>query len=325
VSVTRLLALLLLAASSPAGAQGLVVLREHATVSGPVIALGDVARIDGLPEAQAVGLAALEIGRAPQPGRERSLSGATLRQLVARHAPGVQVEAPEHVRVDRARRGIEPEQVRARLEEAIRQRMPWPPDAVELRNWRLPERFDVSPGATRTIVRFRPDEDFSGPLSAELEFVDPADPAAPALRRSAGVSIAVWLPVVVLAREARRGEPLDESQLELARRELSRVPRGALRELADALGQRPARDLASGQVLVREALALEPVVQRGDTVVVEGGSGALEVRVLARALERGAPGQQIRLENPSTRQRLEAEVTGPGAARLLLPGVGAGQ
>jgi flagella basal body P-ring formation protein FlgA len=325
VNVTRLLALLLLAASSPAWAQGLVALRERATVSRPVIVLGDVARIDGLPEAQAAELAALELGRAPRPGKERSLSGASVRQLVGRSAPGVRVEAPEHVRVERAGREIEPDQVQARLEEAIRSRMPWPADAVELRSWRLPERFEVGLAATRTIVRFRPDEDFSGPLSAELEFVDPQDPAAPTLRRSAGVSIAVRLPVVVLARAARRGAPLDESQLELVRRELSRVPRGALRELADALGQRPARDLAAGQVLVREALALEPVVQRGDTVVVESGSDALEVRVLARALERGAPGQQIRLENPSTRQRLEAEVTGPGAARLLLPGVGAGQ
>jgi len=189
----------------------------------------------------------------------------------------------------------------------------------------LPPPFDVSPSATRLVVRFRPDEDFSGPLSAELEFVDPSDSRAAPLRRSAGVSIAVRMPVVVLARAARRGQPLGESDLRLARRELSRVPRGALRELADALGQRPGRDLATGQVLVREALELEPVVQRGDTVLVESGSGGLEVRVLARALERGAPGQRIRLENPTTRQRLDAEVTGPGEARLLLPGIGAGQ
>jgi hypothetical protein len=208
VSVSRLLALLLLAAAGPAAAQGLVAVRERATVSRSVILLGDVAQIDGLPRGQAAELAALELGRSPRPGKQRSLSGASLRQRVERRAPGVRVDAPAHVSVDRARREIAPERVRMLLEQAIRRRMPWPDDAVELRDWRLPERFDVSPGATRTLVRFRPDEDFSGALSAELEFVDPDDPGAPVLRRSAGVTLAVRLPVVVLAGEARRGRPL---------------------------------------------------------------------------------------------------------------------
>jgi flagella basal body P-ring formation protein FlgA len=282
-----------------------------------------VARIDGLPEAQAAELAALEVARAPRPGRERALSGETLRRKLETRAEGVRLEVPARVWIERERQRIEPEQVRQRLERALEARMPWPSDAVELRDWRLPEAFDASPLATRMLVRFRSDEDFSGPVSADLEWLDPAQPDAPALRRAAGVTVSVRLPVVVLAQPVRRGGRLDDASLRLERRELSRVPRDALRELADALGQRPARDLAEGQVLVREALALDPVVQRGDTVVVESSSGGLEVRVLARALDRGAPGQRIRLENPTTRQRLEAEITGPGEARLVLPGVGA--
>lgn len=323
--MSRLLALLCLCAAGPALAEGLVALQERASVSGPVILLGDVARFDGLTADQTAELAGLEVGRAPRPGRQRSLSGASLRRTVARAAPQVQIDAPERIWVRAESRAIEPDWVRARLEQAIRARMPWPAESVELRDWRLPEPFEVSPGATRLIVRFRPDEDFSGSVGAEFELVDPSRPDAAPLRRSAGVTLGVNLPVVVLKGEVRRGSALEESMLRLERRELSRVPRDALRELADALGQRPGRDLAAGQVLVRSALALEPVVQRGDTVLVESGAGALEVRVLARALERGAPGQQIRLENPATRQRLEAEVTGPGAARLLLPGVGAGR
>jgi flagella basal body P-ring formation protein FlgA len=237
----------------------------------------------------------------------------------------VQVAAPERIRVRAARRSIEPGWVRERLAAAIRARMPWSEGDVTFRAWRLPERFDVSPSATRLVVRFRPDEDFSGPLTAELDFLDPAEPAALLLRRSAGVEIAVEAPVVVLARAARRGAPLEADALRLERRELTRVPRGSLRELEAAIGQSPARGLVAGQVLVREALAAEPVVQRGDVVAVDTRAGGLEVRVLARALERGAPGQRIRLENPTTRQRFEAEITGPGAASLMLPGVGAGR
>jgi flagella basal body P-ring formation protein FlgA len=311
-------------AAAPALGDGLIAVQERATVTRPIVRLGDVARIDGFSEAQAAELAGIELARAPRPGSERSLSGEVLRRRIERSAQGVRVEVPARVWIESDRQRVEPERVRERLEQALEARMPWPREAVRLRDWRLPEAFDVSPHATRLAVRFRTDEDFSGPVSAEFEWSDPEQADAPAVRRAAGVTVSVSLPVVVLAHEVRRGAALGESELRLERRELSRVPRGALRELSDALGQRPARDLAEGQVLVREALALDPVVQRGDTIVVESSSGGLEVRVLARALERGAPGQRIRLENPTTRQRLEAEVTGPGEARLVLPGVGAG-
>ena len=109
---------------------------------------------------------ALEIGRAPSPGKRRSLTGSKLRQIISRAAPEVAVDAPERVWIASDKRTVEPAWVRARLEDAIRRRMPWPAEAVELRDWRLPAAFDAPPGATRLIVRFRPDEDFSGPLSA---------------------------------------------------------------------------------------------------------------------------------------------------------------
>jgi flagella basal body P-ring formation protein FlgA len=323
--VSRLLAAILLCSAGPALAEGLVAVRERASASGALILLSDLARIDGFAEAQASELGALEVGRAPRPGRTRELSGTRLRRLVERAAPGASVDVPERVWVSSEARTIEPDWLRARLEHAISRRMPWPAEAVALRDWQLPEPFAVSPRATRLQVRFRADEDFSGTIPLELEFLDPSAPDAPGIRRSAGVRAAVSLPVVVLTQSVRRGAALEDPALRIERRELERVPRDALRELADALGQRAVRDLAAGQVLVREALVLDPVVQRGDTVLVESGSGALEVRVLARALERGAPGQRIRLENPTTRQRLEAEVTGPGAARLLLPGVATGR
>jgi flagella basal body P-ring formation protein FlgA len=219
-------------------------------------------------------------------------------------------------------RAIEPAWVQARLEEALRRSMPWPLEAAALADWDLPPPFAVPPGATRLLVHFRPGEDFLGRVTAELEFLDLGDAAARRVRRAASVEVAVRLPVVVMRGAARRGDVLAAGALALETRDLRQMPTGVLTETATAVGQRLARNLAAGQVLTRAALDLEPVVERGQNVLVEAGADGLEVRLDARALERGAPGQWIALENPVTRRRFQAEVTGPGSARLGSPAAG---
>ena len=75
--------------------------------------------------------------------------------------------------------------------------------------------------------------------------------------------------------------------------------------------------------LVGTGMERRVALDSGQAVIVEAGQAGLAVRIEARALERGARGQLIQLENPITRRRFHAELTGPGTARLPLPGVGA--
>jgi flagella basal body P-ring formation protein FlgA len=318
-----LLVVLIACLSGGALAAEVVAFSERAEVAGGPVTVGDVAVIDGDDAELMARIVAAPLGRAPAPGRERELTAAALAQLVHRIAPEALVDAPERVRLVRASRRIEPDWVRTRLEQAVRLRMPWPGDSVELGSWELPERFEVGQSARRLLVHFRDDEDFVGRVRADLEFVDPARPAAQRIRRSAGLEIRVQLPVVVARRDLRRGDTLDESSMGLELRELSRLPRGTTREVGELLGQRLARAVDKGQVIAFDALAAEPIVRRGQAVIVEAGDAGLDVRIEARALERGARGQLIQLENPVTRRRFHAELTGPGAARLPLPGVGA--
>jgi flagella basal body P-ring formation protein FlgA len=236
-----------------------------------------------------------------------------LRALAAAFAFGLVAAAADQ-------RTIEPAWVQARLEEAVRHSMPWPGESAALLEWELPPAFAVPHAAQRLLVHFRAGEDFLGRVSAELEFVDAEDPAARRVRRAASVEVAVRGPVVVLRRAARRGEVLEADALALETRDLRQQPSGVVAETAQAVGQRLARNLAAGQVLTRAALDTDPVVDRGQSVRVEAGSDGLEVQIEARALERGAPGQWIALENPATRRRFRAEVTGPGTARIDAPG-----
>ena len=315
---------LLLAFPSAAFARGVVHLPSDTTVEGSVITLGEIATLDGLaPEAQAR-FSAITLGPAAAPSRHRTFSGQALRERLAALDPDVVLDVANQVRVHTAYREIQPDSLRKRLEQAVRLRMPWPASSVRLSNWRLPERFAVPIAAQRLVVKFRAGEDFLGHVVAQLTLLDALNPEAARVQRSVSVRVDVRLPVAVASRPLRRGEILAPNMLQLEERELRLLRGDVIHDLPQILGSRLRRRVAEGAPLSLAQLEAEPLVRRGDVVVVESGGPGLDVRIDARALEAGARGQVIRVENPATRRRFQAEVIESGSARLRAPGVGNG-
>ncbi len=311
---------LALVAALPAAAlatgPGTVTFPREASVTGPRITVGEIATLYELDETLASRVASIELGRAAEPGDARSLTLASLRSRIHAVAPGLHVETPPQVRVRTEHREITPGWLRGRIAAALHHRMPWPAEAIELGGWRLPESFAVAAGARRLRVRFRDGEDFLGTVRLDLEWTDPDVPDLQPVRRAAAVDVAVRMPVIVIARDVRRGQRLEADDLVVERRDLARVPRDAVRDATDVLGMETSERLDAGQVVALGALAAEPVVRRGQNVRVEAGGSGLEVNIEARALERGSVGQLVQLENPLTRRRFSALLTGPGTARL---------
>lgn len=95
-------------------------------------------------------------------------------------------------------------------------------------------------------------------------------------------------------------------------------PPGALSELPP--GYRLRSPIAAGHLLTMVDLETIPVVTAGDQVRVELVSGGLVIAVEAIARSSGAVGERVRLEVPSSHKNLQAEVTGPGEARLQWAG-----
>ena len=117
---------------------------------------------------------------------------------------------------------------------------------------------------------------------------------------------------------------LDADSLRLEVRDLKTVPTRVVRDPLSASGRRTTRSLSEGAVLLESDLERDALVRRGDSLMIRAGRAGLDLRVDARALEQGALGELIRVENRVTRRRFMAEVTGVGRAELLQPGVGSG-
>ncbi len=320
--VLALLVLLLLTGDPAWAGEARVLVSPESAIEHATIRLGEIATFEGLSEERVARLSAISFGPAAPPARSRSLSGDAIREKILRTDAEVRTVVPPQIRVHTAYRQVHPENLKGKIERAIRMRMPWDSSTVRLRNWSLPAAFPAPAHATRTEIRFRNEEDFLGRVAVTLTISDPTDPERGRVERSATVEVGVRIPIVVAAVPLRRGKTVDAESVELEERDLQALPSGVITDLAEVMGRRMAGGVAAGAPVFRRSLQLERLVKRGDRVSVEADAPGLELNVEARALENGSLGQMIRVENPISRSRFLVKVTGERQARVPLPGVG---
>lgn len=88
------------------------------------------------------------------------------------------------------------------------------------------------------------------------------------------------------------------------------------RSVDQIVGMQLRRPVAAGQPLLLTDLTRPPLVQRGSTVQVELSSAGLTVTGQAIALDTGAEGERIRVQNITSHAYLFAQVVGPGQVRV---------
>ncbi|HEY0184636.1 MAG TPA: flagellar basal body P-ring formation chaperone FlgA [Rhodopila sp.] len=89
------------------------------------------------------------------------------------------------------------------------------------------------------------------------------------------------------------------------------------RSIEQIAGMQLRRSVAAGRPLRLADLRRPPLVQRGATVKVELLSPGLSVSGQAIALDGGAAGERIRVQNITSRALLFAQVVGPGMTRII--------
>lgn len=88
------------------------------------------------------------------------------------------------------------------------------------------------------------------------------------------------------------------------------------RSIDQIVGMQLRRPIAAGQPLRLADLTKPPLVQRGSTVQIELSSAGLTVSGQAIALDAGADGEKIRVQNMTSHAFLFAQVVGPGQVRV---------
>jgi flagella basal body P-ring formation protein FlgA len=83
-------------------------------------------------------------------------------------------------------------------------------------------------------------------------------------------------------------------------------------------GRRLRRPVGAGEALAIDALAVAPVVRRGEQVTLLARAGAMEIRVAAVALSDGRPDEHIRVQNPATQRVIIGVVRAAGLVEVPL-------
>jgi flagella basal body P-ring formation protein FlgA len=141
--------------------------------------------------------------------------------------------------------------------------------------------------------------------------------APPKLAGFAAASVRVSAEHLRAARALAAGSVLGPQDVTVAHDEVGNVPMRLLPGLDDITGARTLRTLSEGDVLSRSAVAVRPLVQSGDVVVVRLVAGSVQVEGTGVAAQSGSAGEIVRVVNPNTRRALQARVVGRGQVEVI--------
>lgn len=112
------------------------------------------------------------------------------------------------------------------------------------------------------------------------------------------------------------GSVVRPDDIQMSRVNMSSVRGEVVRVPGQAVGMQTKRQLAAGQPITLADLMRPNAVQRGATVRMTLAVNGLSVVGQGQALESGATGERIRVQNTTSRAVVEAEILGPGQVRV---------
>ncbi len=120
--------------------------------------------------------------------------------------------------------------------------------------------------------------------------------------------IDVFGSVVCVSRNLKRGEIVKEDDVYLDRKNISRLPGNVLTETRRAIGLVAKHNIKINSVLKEWMLEKAPILDRGDVVTILAVLGGIKITTPGKILQKGYPGELIRVQNSMSRKEIYARV-----------------
>jgi flagella basal body P-ring formation protein FlgA len=294
----RLLVLTIILASANAHAASL---RSMTTLHGPNVYVRDLFDDAGL-EADRV------LGPGPAPGGRIIVEAAQLNAIARQY----NVDWRSASRADRAvlewpGRPMKKEDALAAVRVAVTAAGVADDIDIEMPGF-TPPTVPIDAGAVPTVSQLDYDRStgrFTAALTITGEGMDPID------TRVSG-EVVEMLDAPVASTRLLPETVLRPQDVHMARIRTALLRNDVARSLGQVVGMQLRRPLAAGQPLDLADLMRPPLVQRGATVRIELSVDGLSVTGEAVALDAGAQGDRVRVQNLTSKAFMFAEVTGPG-------------
>ncbi len=304
--ITAALALLMVGGTAHAAASeqaAPVTLRSQVTVDAAVVTLDDV--FQGV-----VADGGRVIARAPRPGHRTTLDARWLWRTARAHGLAWRpMSRQDVVTVQRSSLVVSAQEIRTQLLEALGPRVAGDDVELELDNPHLTVHLPVDADARLTVARLDYDPR-SGRLSAVI-----GDGVAQRISVAGKVYRMAEAPVP--ARRLGIGHIVRERDLHWITVRASALDRNVLVEEQLIVGQAVRRPLVEGRPIRTGDVEPPLLVQRRGMVTITLETPRMKLTAQGRALEDGALGDVVRIENIQSRRTIEATVTGPNAVTVM--------
>jgi len=285
-------------------------LKANALVEKPYASLSDVLSLDSYQRLKADGVPDLWLAEVDA---DRRIDRARVAQALARVRPEAELawSGPAAVAVHRKAGAGSPQALEAAVRDWIEEQTPRG-GSIHVEEIIAPRLSNLPPGKVAYRIRRRGDRPLIGrqALYADL-YLDGQKHKT--LVVQAVVSVEAL--VAVALRDIDRGDPIREDDIEWTYQRLERTfsqPVGP--DAADGLQART--PIRAGAVLTHRYVEAIPLVERNHPVAVIARRGPLTVRLKARALERGAVGDRVRVKNEVSGAVLVGRVLASGEVEL---------
>jgi flagella basal body P-ring formation protein FlgA len=299
------------------GAEKIVVnLKEQVSVQSNNIVLQDVAELQGTDSDQLAKFAQIPLGAAPRLGIAATLSRNQITNYIQKEVgpfPETSFTGAEVVQIRLQSRPIESEEIASILKAYILQTTSWKESEIEIQSIEHPRGIEVPPGESHLQVSLRLPVTGRGRIIFPFEMVQDGR----VLRYFyTTAKIRVSSGIVTAAKPIRAGKVIELEDVVQSPAMIGDFQATYLRAPDEILGKISQRNYSPGDPLTREAFADPIMIKRGETVHLRLERSGLVLTALGRAEQDGRLGQTIRVRNMEFSTLLNAQITGPGEARV---------
>lgn len=183
----------------------------------------------------------------------------------------------------------------------------WPKYKVEVQPWIAGGEKHLPKCDSQ--VRYLPSSPQKAPLG-RVSYQIRCDQPSWNLRARADVK--VWLVVWSAKTDIQPNHLLTPLDLVAREVEVSRLHRGFTPNIEDLVGKLTKRRIRAARLVSPSQLKPPYLVREGDEVVIRAGSKTFKASMKGKALQNGAMGERIKVQNLSSGKRIQAWVIGAG-------------
>ncbi len=296
----KLLSMLLACAALPATA---ATLKPFTTLSGPVVTLADL--FDGADNRA--------LGPAPAPGARITVEARQLEAIARQYGVDWRpMGGGDRAVLDRPGRTLGRDEIAGPLRAALAAAGAPRDGDLELPGFAAPV-VGMGAKAEAEVTQM----EFDGGTGRFTALVNVTADGAPAAQMRLSGRVLEMTELPVPRRRMMPGDVIEKSDLEWVRLRAAQAKGEVVQAMRDAVGQALRRAVQPGQPIQLADLGRPVVVQKGTPMVLALDTPGIQLTAQGVAMEPAGMGERVHVVNPASRVVVEAEVTGPGRARVL--------